>query len=276
VALIGDSNAFSLEVPFEDSWGYHLQLLLGDDTQVLNFGVDGYGIDQMYLRYQRDVRPWKPQVVVVGFIAYDIERTMAVYPIVTYGWPGYLVKPRFTLEKGVLRLLNGPLPPPDEILRTDRIDQLPFIEYDLGYGTRERYWHFDHAPLFLRFLTSAFPRAPIADPRVSEDTTAALNSRLFTALLKSIKQAGSVPLVVLMSPTDKLVRKTLSSIRAPFLDATECLTEIPADRRKVPRGNHYTGVANAAIAQCTSSAVELALRKVDDQRNRQTLASLPP
>jgi len=60
VALIGDSNAFSFEVPFEESWGHHLQQLLGADAQVLNFGVDGYGIDQIYLRYRRDVRPWKP------------------------------------------------------------------------------------------------------------------------------------------------------------------------------------------------------------------------
>ena len=40
VALIGDSNAFSFEMPFDQSWGYHLQRLVGDDVQVLNFGVD--------------------------------------------------------------------------------------------------------------------------------------------------------------------------------------------------------------------------------------------
>jgi hypothetical protein len=66
VALIGDSNAFSLEVPFQESWGNYLQQLLGDGAQVLNFGVDGYGVDQMYLRYRRDVRSWKPKAVVVG------------------------------------------------------------------------------------------------------------------------------------------------------------------------------------------------------------------
>src|SRR5262249_11189712 len=63
VALIGDSNAFSLEVPFEESWGYQLQRLLGDSVQVLNFGVNGYGVDQAYLRYRRDVRRWKAKVV---------------------------------------------------------------------------------------------------------------------------------------------------------------------------------------------------------------------
>ncbi len=35
VALIGDSNAFSFEVPFGDSWGYHLQRLLGPRISLL-------------------------------------------------------------------------------------------------------------------------------------------------------------------------------------------------------------------------------------------------
>lgn len=30
VALIGDSNAFSFEVPFDQAWGYYLQRLVGD------------------------------------------------------------------------------------------------------------------------------------------------------------------------------------------------------------------------------------------------------
>ena len=76
VALIGDSNAFSLEVPFRDSLGNHLQTILGAAVQVLNFGVDGYGIDQIYLKYQRDVRPWKPEVVLVVFIEHDLMRSM--------------------------------------------------------------------------------------------------------------------------------------------------------------------------------------------------------
>jgi hypothetical protein len=126
VALIGDSNAFCFEVPFQDSWGYHLQRLLGADVQVLNFGVDGYGIDQMYLRYKRDVRPWKPRVVIIGFVEHDLERTMHVYPFVSLGWPGYLVKPRFTLDHGELKLLNVPLPTPDEILGAKSIQELPY------------------------------------------------------------------------------------------------------------------------------------------------------
>src|SRR5262245_31640241 len=276
VALIGDSNAFSFEVPFDQSWGYHLQRLLGDDVQVLNFGVDGYGIDQMYLRYQRDVRPWNPRVVLIGFAAHDLSRTMAVYPFVSFGWPGYLVKPRFTIEKGELKLLNVPLPSPGEILGAGRIQQLPFVDYDLGYGTTNWEWRFDRGPLILRFLTSAFPRWPLGDPRVSSEATAALNSRLFVQIVKSVEQSGAVPLVVFMGESrSAVVHETLSRARVPFLEVSECLTGVPADRRRVPSGHHYTGLANEAIARCTASAVELVLINAGDPARPPTSLSLP-
>jgi len=269
VALIGDSNAFSFEVPFAESWGHHLQRLLGDDAQVLNFGVDGYGIDQVYLRYRRDVRPWKPQVAVIAFIGHDFWRTMAVYPFVSWGWLGYLVKPRFAIRNSELELLNVPLPTPDEILGAGRVQQLPFVEYDLGYATTEWCWRFDRGPLSLRFLTSAFPRRPLAVPQVSEEAAEALNSRLLIEIVKSMEQAGTVPVFVFLpSSADALGRATLLRSHVHTLDVTGCLAEVPPDRRRVPSGHHYTGLANQAIARCTAPAVELALRKVGDPVKR--------
>lgn len=269
VALVGDSNAFSFEVPFEESWGYYLQRFLGDDVQVLNFGVDGYGIDQMYLRYQRDVRPWKPQVVVVGFIEHDLWRTMAVYPIVSFGWRGYLVKPRFTIEHGNLELLNVPLPLPEEILTTARVQQLPFIDYDWGYGTTDWAWRFDRAPFALRLLTSAFPRSTVENPQMTEEATIELNSRLFAQIVESVEKAGAIPLVVSMSRVKReLEQKTLGRAGVPFLGVTECLTAVPTDKRRVPSGWHYTGVANEAIAKCTALRVKLALERSQDSVHR--------
>lgn len=273
VALVGDSNAFSLEVPFEDSWGYHLQRLLGDDVQVLNFGVDGYGIDQMYLRYKQDVRPWKADVVVVGFISHDLWRTMSVYPFMSFGWQGFLAKPRFSISKGELELLNVPLPTPDEILGAGKPHELPFVEYDLGYRAMGWYWRFEHWPLVLRFLVSRFPRWRIADFRVSEEATKELNSQLFARLVKAIKQAGSAPLVFLLNEyEDTRVQETLARARVPHLGISGCLSELSADHRRVPSGNHYSGFGNEAIARCTAPEVERALRRGrvsgEDRSNR--------
>ena len=79
VALIGDSFTFGEGVRFEDTWGSVLGEALGTHCQVLNFGVPGYGIDQIYLRYMKDVRPWHPTIVIASFIEDDLWRTMSVY-----------------------------------------------------------------------------------------------------------------------------------------------------------------------------------------------------
>ena len=100
------------------------------------------------------------------------------------------------------------------------------------------------------------------DYRVSEETLKALNARLLTQLIESIEQAGAVPLTVLLPrPGDALPREILlrSSIRS--LDVSECLSEIPDHQQMVRSGNHYTGVANQAIARCTAPAVKRALKK---------------
>lgn len=80
IALIGDSFTFAEEVRYEDSWGYHLEKALGPEFQVLNFGVEGYGLGQAYLRYEKDVRTWNPTVVIFSFISHDVRRTTWVYP----------------------------------------------------------------------------------------------------------------------------------------------------------------------------------------------------
>ena len=259
VAIIGDSNAFSSEVSFEESWGHQLQQLLGSEVQVLNFGVDGFGLDQICLRYERDVRPWAVDVVVVGFVGHDLRRTMAVYPFVSFGWPGYLVKPRFTLEDQGLRIVNVPLLDPDTILGTSSVHDLPFVEYDLGYGTADWRWRAAGLPLMVRFLTTRFPQWPSVDSRFSSETTRDLNVRILDRLVGAIEEDGSTPVVVLLSEArdqlDELAREVLAAADVPFVGVEDCVKEVPADLRLVESGIHYTGIANQAIARCTAPAV---------------------
>jgi hypothetical protein len=56
IALVGDSYTFAEEVRYEETWGYLLEKALGSEFQFLNFGVPGYGVDQAYLRYEKDAR----------------------------------------------------------------------------------------------------------------------------------------------------------------------------------------------------------------------------
>ena len=73
--------------------GHHLERQLGPAVPVLNFGVDGCGLDQTYLRCRRNVRGWKPRVVLISLMGHELLRTMAVYPFVSFRWPPCVVKP---------------------------------------------------------------------------------------------------------------------------------------------------------------------------------------
>jgi hypothetical protein len=132
IATVGDSFTFALDVPFEASWPNRLEQQLGSTIQVLNFGVAAYGVDQAYLRYLRDVRPWHPDVVVLGFILPDLFRSLGVYSFVGHHhWAFPFAKPRLIVDAaGTLRPLNVPVPSPQEIFSVDAITDLPFIEYD--------------------------------------------------------------------------------------------------------------------------------------------------
>jgi hypothetical protein len=264
VALIGDSNAFSLEVPFGDSLGSHLQTLLGETRQVLNFGVNGYGIDQIYLRYQRDVRPWKPRVVVVVFIEHDLVRTMGVYPFVSLGWTGLLVKPRFVLHDDKLSIINDPLPSPGEILGAPSVEQLPAIKFDPGFDEANWRFRFEHELYAFRLVTSAFPRWGRRDERQITEQTQALNGRIFRELNASILQQGSVPIFVYLprwSGNDDLTQSTLRRASISAMDMTACLQAVPEDQRRVPGGSHYTGIGNEALARCTAPSVRSGLSR---------------
>ncbi len=138
VASVGDSFTFALEVPFEESWPARLEQQLGSQVQVLNFGVDGYGVDQAYLRYSRDVRPWHPDPVLLGFIAHDLYRSIAVCSFVSFPeWGFPFAKPRLIVDERTLHLLNVLILSPQEILSRHAITHLPFIEYDRGYHPDE-------------------------------------------------------------------------------------------------------------------------------------------
>jgi hypothetical protein len=268
VALIGDSNAFSLEVPFDDSWGERLNRLLGDEVRVLNFGVDGYGIDQIYLRYLRDVRPWKPAVVVVGFIQHDLIRSMAVYPFISFGWPRYLTKPRFDLVGDRLIVVNRPLRSPEEIGSATHPDELPYIDYDPGWTEQDWSWRFDNGPLLLRLLTSVSPRWPDRHALGTADAET-LNDRLLNALVAAIEEDGAKAVVVYLphwTGSNELAYSTLQKSGLPYLDMTACLRGIPREERQVASGAHYTGVGNQAIAGCTAPTIRCGLGTPCDRR----------
>lgn len=122
VAIFGDSFAHSDDVPFESSWGRHLQRELtaaGTNAEVINFGVSAYGMDQAFLRWRFLGKAYRPKIVLFGFQAENVNRNVNLlrgFYVMHTGIP--LSKPRFILNgEGKLQAVNLPALPPDEVPR---------------------------------------------------------------------------------------------------------------------------------------------------------------
>ncbi len=102
VLAVGDSFTFGSDVGDGDSWPARLQAVTG--LNVINGGVFGYGIDQTILRAEKLAAVYKPDAIILGFIADDVQR---VELSVMYG----VAKPIFAISEGELERLNPVLDP---------------------------------------------------------------------------------------------------------------------------------------------------------------------
>jgi hypothetical protein len=272
IALVGDSFTFGLDVTYEQSWGHQLERALGPDVHVLNFGVEAYGIDQAYLRYLRDARPWRPEVVILGVIDHDLYRSMGVYFFLSFpGWDYPFAKPRFAVRSGAPALLNAPLPSPESIAATPSIAELPFVAYEPGYRAAEWiWWPLDHSYLH-RLVVSKY-REVVYDSGPSRPEMFALNRELVRAFLREVRAQGASPLVVYF-PSDRNFRtlakdprwRSLAQIMLdesgiPYTDTTPCLMPLAStDRFPADGRNHFAPRANQAIADCLREPVRALL-----------------
>lgn len=100
ILVFGDSFTFGDGVNDEKTYPYFLQKEL-PETEVLNFGENGYGHDQMLLSLQSEGVRYKPDMVILGFIADDSWRNILDFR----SFP----KPRFELIHNQLVLKNVPV-----------------------------------------------------------------------------------------------------------------------------------------------------------------------
>lgn len=257
IALVGDSFTFGMDVPHEDTWAFHLGRLLGPDFQVLNFGVDGYGVDQAYLRYLRDARPWEPEIVLFGTIQDDFHRATAVYTFLSrpmWGFP--FGRPRFVLDGGELRRVVTRIPSPELIFSRERIDELPHLGHEPGYRPAEWTFRWYHGSCLLRFLLSRFPRWTRTDERAHEET-AALGAEILRSFLRDAAAGGSAGLLLYLpvrgdfagGPGPWSVPAVLRAKGIAFEDLTECVRAVPEADRFVAGHPHYSPATNEAVAR---------------------------
>ena len=110
IAVIGDSFTFGDGVHDALSYPAVLESLL-PNTEVLNFGVHGYGHDQMFLQLKDVVSQYELDMIVLGYVDGDVHRNGMSFRDFS--------KPYFDLENGELVLQNVPVPEPEWFLETE-------------------------------------------------------------------------------------------------------------------------------------------------------------
>jgi hypothetical protein len=286
IALIGDSFTYGAEVRCEESWGHLLEELLPPHVQVLNFAIGAYGLNQALLRYEKDTRLWKPQIVIIGINSVMIQRINNIYPFLKdpeWGFP--LARPRLIMKNNIPTTVNYPIPEPKEIFVHTTVSDLPYLNLDDYYRPfeweRGGFWSLLERSYVFRL---AYSFRPPGDGRQEERDQKAMELSQFVIphLVREVSEDGAVPLVVYLpqkgeigvssEPQNKAIplsARLLHNVGIEYFDPTACLTEVSLSDAYM-KGNHYSPQANAQIARC----LEPVLREMVTRFSEQPLSHL--
>lgn len=116
VSIYGDSFTFGDEVDDDEAWGNVLSGLI--NCKVANFGTNGYGMDQAYLRYKLNDSDQSP-ISVLGIYPDDFLRNLNQYRPFLAGPHALKVglKPRFVIDEGSINLVAPPKFSYEELLQ---------------------------------------------------------------------------------------------------------------------------------------------------------------
>ncbi len=210
ILILGDSFTFGEDVGDDETYPARLDASL-PRSEVLNFGVHGYGHDQMLLLFREEGRRLQPDIVILGFVYDDIYRNLV-------GFRDF-AKPRFVLESEDLVLRGVPVPTPAEVAASA--------------------WQHSAA---LDAFSIALARFEFARGGV-EARARVLAEAILDALLAEIRAVGARPLFVhLPAGSEMLAEPGAPSKGEAFLDdycrgrQVECLSLAPQFRDAVARG----------------------------------------
>src|SRR3989338_3347314 len=157
ISFYGDSFLFARQVNDNETCQWHLSELT--KTNVLNFSVGNYGLDQALLRLKREYPKNKTKVVVIGVVPSTIVRILSVWKHYNEFGNTFGFKPRFIIKKGKLELIGNPI---DAESKFGAYKQyLPKIrKYDYFYKTKFKAEMLSF-PYFISIISSPFRNFPL-------------------------------------------------------------------------------------------------------------------
>ncbi|HBG62142.1 MAG: hypothetical protein A2Y03_08720 [Omnitrophica WOR_2 bacterium GWF2_38_59] len=235
IAVLGCSRTYGYGVNMEESYPKELERLLNERLQqrveVMNFGVNGYGLSQMTLNYSKNVRNYEPDLVILQLYAPSILRTKY-----TRLWKAN--KPTYDMIDGKLTLINHPVP---------ENKTGPVRAYFLGTS-----------PLF-RFVNELFLK--IDNNKITADSETLPSNKplhsLSTAILKTLNDAvqkdGKKLIVFIWGKNNEWLKQIVENAGVEVF-ALEDHEDIEKWRQKgelenLPPTGHWSVLGNQYVAE---------------------------
>lgn len=292
VASFGDSFTHGDDVEVNGTWQVQLEELL-PRSEVLNFGVPAYGVDQAFLRYLARGREFQPDVVLIGFMSENIRRSLNVWrPFYRASYKFPFTKPRFVLNGDGLELVANPLPKLEDYrsLLDDPGLMLPRIaEHDSLYATRHHSSSLDVLPTVRmgKLIRGGWARRN-TEVFASDGTYLVahegfeLVARTLESFYRSVEEHGARPLIVIF-PNDILLEdsdgvlpygalvKRLDARGLDVLDLQAAFERWMPDRSAaeyyVGDHGHYSPESNGVVARALAKRLE-SLPPLEELRSR--------
>ncbi|NDB88593.1 MAG: hypothetical protein EB164_06680 [Thaumarchaeota archaeon] len=105
ISCYGDSFTFCRQVNDDETWEHYLSEL--QDTNVKNFGVGNYGLDQTILRLKREYPKNKTEIVIIGVVPDTISRILSSWKHYYEYGNTFAFKPRFVIKNEKLVLIKN-------------------------------------------------------------------------------------------------------------------------------------------------------------------------
>lgn len=268
VATFGDSFTFGGDVNDRDAYP-EILARLDPGIEVANYGVPAYGLDQSFLRYQRDGRRNHPQIVVIGFMSENVFRNVNVFR--PFYQPVSLLpftKPRYVPGDREPTLLANPMPRLDDyrgLLARPAETLAQLGQHDLFYRTRPRSGPLEGsaAVRLLGLAREELGRGRRSSFYEADSEAFRTTIQLFTAFYEMALRDGAQPIIIIYPEQTDLARWRSAGTKryAPLLefltgkgyrvvDAMKALDAAGRDRPiadLVP--SHYTPLANQLVAE---------------------------
>lgn len=110
ISCYGDSFTFCRQVNDDETWEHFLSKIY--NTNVTNFGVGNYGLDQSFLRFKREIPKNHSKIVIMGIVPDTISRIMSYWKHYYEYGNTFAFKPKFELKEGKLFLLKNVIDEP--------------------------------------------------------------------------------------------------------------------------------------------------------------------